>query len=107
MKQVPIPDSNAIVELYIYDCAGQSIFNQLEMNSKYVRYFFIVCLIYFHLWFYFLLFSLVIVSNVSSIDGTNGRTNVQYDNASAVVVVYDVAQRDTLQGVNKWVQGTD
>ena len=35
-KQVPIPDTNAVVELYIFDCAGQSIFNQLEMNSKYV-----------------------------------------------------------------------
>lgn len=36
VKQVPIPDTNAIVELYVYDCAGQSIFNQVEMNSKYV-----------------------------------------------------------------------
>ena len=35
-KQVPIPNTNAVVELYIFDCAGQSIFNQLEMNSKYV-----------------------------------------------------------------------
>jgi intraflagellar transport protein 27 len=35
VKQIPIPDSNVIVELYIFDCAGQSIFNQLEMNSKY------------------------------------------------------------------------
>jgi hypothetical protein len=33
---VPIPDTNAIVELFIYDCAGQSIFNQIEMNAKYV-----------------------------------------------------------------------
>jgi transport family protein 27 len=37
VKQLPIPDTNTIVELYIYDCAGQSIFNQVEMNSKYVR----------------------------------------------------------------------
>jgi hypothetical protein len=36
VKQVPIPDTNAIVELFIYDCAGQSIFNQIEMNAKYV-----------------------------------------------------------------------
>ena len=36
VKQVPIPDTNAIVELYVFDCAGQSIFNQVEMNSKYV-----------------------------------------------------------------------
>ena len=37
-KQVPIPDTNAVVELYIFDCAGQSIFNQLEMNAKYVSF---------------------------------------------------------------------
>ena len=36
VKQVPIPDTNIIVELYIYDCNGQSIFNQLEENKKYV-----------------------------------------------------------------------
>lgn len=35
VKQVPIPDTNTVVELYIHDCAGQSIFNQLEMNAKY------------------------------------------------------------------------
>lgn len=35
VKQVPIPDTNVVVELYIFDCAGQSIFNQVEMNSKY------------------------------------------------------------------------
>jgi transport family protein 27 len=35
VKQVPIPDTNIVVELFIYDCAGQSIFNQLEMISKY------------------------------------------------------------------------
>jgi GTPase SAR1 family protein len=35
VKQVPIPDSNIIVELYIFDCAGQSLFNQLGMNAKY------------------------------------------------------------------------
>lgn len=35
VKQVPIPDTNTIIEFYLYDCAGQSIFNQLEMNTKY------------------------------------------------------------------------
>jgi transport family protein 27 len=35
VKQVPIPDSDVVVELYIFDCAGQSIFNQVEMNNKY------------------------------------------------------------------------
>ena len=37
VKQVPIPDTNAVVELYIFDCSGQSIFNHLEMNAKHVR----------------------------------------------------------------------
>jgi len=36
VKQVTIPETNVIVELFIYDCAGQSIFNQLDLNSKYV-----------------------------------------------------------------------
>jgi transport family protein 27 len=36
IKQIPIDDTNVVVELYIYDSAGQSIFNQVEMNSKYV-----------------------------------------------------------------------
>jgi transport family protein 27 len=35
VKQVPIPDTDVIVELYIFDSAGQSIFNQIEMNAKY------------------------------------------------------------------------
>ena len=62
-KQVPIPDSNAVVEMHIFDCAGQSIFNQLEMNSKY------------------------------------------YENASAVMVVYDVTSSESLQSANKWLMG--
>ncbi len=39
MKQIPIPETNYIVELFLYDCAGQSIFNQLDFNSKYVSLF--------------------------------------------------------------------
>jgi GTPase SAR1 family protein len=35
VKQVPIAGTNILVELYIYDCAGQSIFNQMGMNAKY------------------------------------------------------------------------
>mmetsp|Transcript_24046 Transcript_24046/g.44645 ORF Transcript_24046/g.44645 Transcript_24046/m.44645 type:complete len:222 (-) Transcript_24046:429-1094(-) len=63
VKQVPIPDTNVIVELYIYDCAGQSIFNQVEMNSKY------------------------------------------WENTSAVVVVYDISNPETLQSCSKWLGG--
>jgi transport family protein 27 len=35
VKQVLIPDTNYVVELFLYDCAGQSIFNQLDMSAKY------------------------------------------------------------------------
>jgi transport family protein 27 len=34
VKMVNIPDTNVAVELYLYDCAGQSIFNQLDHMSK-------------------------------------------------------------------------
>ncbi|GMH50103.1 hypothetical protein TrRE_jg4693, partial [Triparma retinervis] len=34
VKEVHIPETNASVELYLFDCAGQSIFNQREMNTK-------------------------------------------------------------------------
>jgi hypothetical protein len=37
VKQVTIPDTNVVVEIFLYDCAGQSIFNQLDLNTKYVR----------------------------------------------------------------------
>lgn len=62
VKAIPFPDKNAVVELYIHDCAGQSIFNQVEMNSKY------------------------------------------YDNASAVMVVYDIGNMESLQNAIKWIQ---
>jgi transport family protein 27 len=61
VKQVPIPNTNVVVELYIFDCAGQSIFNQVESNNKY------------------------------------------YENASAVMVVYDVTSNESLQSCNKWI----
>lgn len=35
VKEVQIPNTNAGVELYLFDCAGQSIFNQRELNAKY------------------------------------------------------------------------
>lgn len=61
VKQIPIENSNAIVELYMFDCAGQSIFNQIEMNAKY------------------------------------------YENASAVMVVYDVSNMESLQSCSRWL----
>lgn len=35
-KQIPIPQTSTWVELYLFDCAGQSIFNQRNLNSKHV-----------------------------------------------------------------------
>jgi transport family protein 27 len=53
VKQVPIPDSNIIVELYIFDCAGQSLFNQLGMNAKYYEvYMYIYIYIYKYIYVY-------------------------------------------------------
>lgn len=37
IKSIPIPDSNVVVELYLFDCAGQSIFNQREFGTVHVR----------------------------------------------------------------------
>jgi hypothetical protein len=33
--QVNIPDNNVAVELYLYDTAGQSVFNQTESDTAY------------------------------------------------------------------------
>lgn len=62
VKQVPIENTNSIVEFYIFDCAGQSIFNQMDMNAKY------------------------------------------YENAAAVLLVYDIGNHETLQASSKWIQ---
>mmetsp|Transcript_30608 Transcript_30608/g.39252 ORF Transcript_30608/g.39252 Transcript_30608/m.39252 type:complete len:217 (+) Transcript_30608:140-790(+) len=63
VKQVNIPEDNGAVELYLFDCAGQSIFNQREVNAK------------------------------------------MYENASFVVVVYDVSNRESFRSCAKWLQG--
>lgn len=60
VKQIMIPETSAAVELYIYDCAGQSIFNQLEANSVY------------------------------------------YENADAVIAIYDIGNRESFQSCVKW-----
>src|SRR5690554_4598740 len=43
VKSVMIPDTNTMVELFMFDCAGQSIFNQLEMGTDYVSKLFTAC----------------------------------------------------------------
>jgi len=35
VKQVKIPDTNVAVELYLFDTAGQSVFNQSEADTAY------------------------------------------------------------------------
>jgi transport family protein 27 len=35
VKQVRIPNTNVIVELFIYDCAGQAIFSLSDIQTKY------------------------------------------------------------------------
>jgi transport family protein 27 len=64
VKQIPIPDTNTVVELYLFDCAGQSIFNQVEMNSKY------------------------------------------YQDAAAVMCVFDIGDLKSFQACGKWLTGT-
>jgi small GTP-binding protein len=54
--------SNSRVELYLMDCAGQTVFNQVEQNREH------------------------------------------YENASYVVVVYDVASRESFDSAGKWLQ---
>jgi transport family protein 27 len=46
VKQLRIPDTNVMVELSIFDCAGQSIFNQVEMNNKYYEHASAVMVVY-------------------------------------------------------------
>ncbi|TMW69271.1 hypothetical protein Poli38472_001427 [Pythium oligandrum] len=37
VKAVPIPETNVVVELYLFDCAGQSIFNQREFGALHYK----------------------------------------------------------------------
>ena len=37
VKQIPIPNTNITVDLFLYDMAGQSIFNQRELSSLFWR----------------------------------------------------------------------
>jgi len=62
VKVVPIAGTTTAVELYLFDCGGQSIFNQIEAN------------------------------------------NVQYENASFLVLVYDVTNQASFESCGKWLQ---
>uniref|UniRef100_A0A7S1UC07 Uncharacterized protein n=1 Tax=Phaeomonas parva TaxID=124430 RepID=A0A7S1UC07_9STRA len=64
VKLVPVRAEgvNVAAELYLFDCAGQSIFNQVGTNSK------------------------------------------NFENASYVIIVYDVANRESFQSCGRWLQ---
>ncbi|DAZ98070.1 TPA: hypothetical protein N0F65_001945, partial [Lagenidium giganteum] len=62
IKSIPIPDTQVVVELFLFDCAGQSIFNQREFGQ------------------------------------------LHYKGASAVMVVYDINNRESFKSVAKWYQ---
>jgi len=34
VREIPIPETNAVCESYLYDCGGQSIFNQRQMAER-------------------------------------------------------------------------
>jgi hypothetical protein len=38
LKSVAIPESDTQVEFYLFDCGGQSVFNQRDYGTKYVRW---------------------------------------------------------------------
>lgn len=62
VKSIAIPETNAVVELFLFDCAGQSIFNQREFGHHH------------------------------------------YQGVSAVMVVYDVNNRESFKSCTKWYQ---
>ncbi len=37
VKSSSVPDTDTQVEFHLFDCGGQSIFNQREWGTKYVR----------------------------------------------------------------------
>lgn len=37
VKQIPVPNTNITVDLFLYDMAGQNIFNQRELSSQFWR----------------------------------------------------------------------
>ena len=63
VKMVTLPEEHGSVgvELYLFDTAGQSVFNQRQLAQKY------------------------------------------WENASAVMAVYDVSNRDSFTSLNKWL----
>jgi small GTP-binding protein len=37
VKSIPIANTNVVVELYLFDCAGQSVFNQREFGAYHYK----------------------------------------------------------------------
>lgn len=37
VKPVSIPETDTLLEFYLFDCGGQTVFNQRDYGTKYVR----------------------------------------------------------------------
>ncbi|CAM9763328.1 unnamed protein product [Pylaiella littoralis] len=46
VKQVKIPETNCVVELFLFDCPGQGVFNKLEQGAAYYENAAFVCLVF-------------------------------------------------------------
>ncbi|CAM9175192.1 unnamed protein product [Ascophyllum nodosum] len=46
VKQVKIPDTDCIVEIFLFDCPGQGVFNKLEQGAAYYNNAAFVCVVF-------------------------------------------------------------
>ncbi|CAM9410934.1 unnamed protein product [Choristocarpus tenellus] len=46
VKEIKIPNTDCMVELYLFDCAGQSMFNKLEQSAAYYDNAAFVCVVF-------------------------------------------------------------
>lgn len=87
-KSIAIPDTNVVVELYLFDCAGQSIFNQLDFGTVHVR-----------------LFALCISRRMfEAMLIVLSAVHFQYKGASMALVVFDVNNKESFKSCSKWYQ---
>lgn len=88
MKSVLIPNSNVVVELYLFDCAGQSVFNQREFGQTHVRT---------------PQTDLQFIEQIAD-EGTICCLSPQYKTASMTMVIFDVNNKESFKGCSKWYQ---
>ncbi|CAM9904030.1 unnamed protein product, partial [Laminaria digitata] len=46
VKQVKVPDTDCVVELFLFDCPGQGVFNKLEQGAAYYENAAFVCVVF-------------------------------------------------------------